>query len=272
MVAPRSRTLIASIHDVSPRFESEIDRLLDRLRPHVGSRLALLAVPNHWGEAPLVPGSPFASHLRGWADEGMEIFLHGYFHRDETRHRSGPDRLRSRLMTAGEGEFLGLAADIAEQRIKTGRSLLEDITGKPITGFVAPAWLYGPGAIQALANCAIPLAEDHWRVWSPVTGAQLARGPVITWASRSRIRTASSLAAARLLRRLPLKVMRIGVHPPDVTKPELLSSIERTFRVASRSREAGRYSDLLQRRSELEQEADRGLPRAPRAVVERPVA
>ena len=33
-------------------------------------------------------------------------------------------------------------------------ALIEDIIGRPIDGFVAPAWLYGPGAIEALADCA----------------------------------------------------------------------------------------------------------------------
>src|SRR5690349_21563885 len=211
MRSNRSRKLIASIHDVSPRFESQIDVLLDRVRPHVGSKIALLVVPNHWNQAPIVPGSPFASRLRGWADEGLEIFLHGYCHRDDSTHRSASDRIRSRMMTAGEGEFLGLPRDAAAKRIHAGRALIENVTGKPVTGFVAPAWLYGEGALEALRTSGIRIAEDHWRVWSPRTGAELARGPVITWASRSRARVASSLAAAKVLRRLPLEVLRIGV-------------------------------------------------------------
>ena len=89
------------------------------------------------------------------------------------------------------------------RRISDGRALIEDVIGRPIAGFIAPAWLYGPGAHEALADCAMPIAEDHMRVWSPATGAELARGPVITWASRTRLRLASSLAAAAALRRLP---------------------------------------------------------------------
>ena len=48
------RLLLASIHDVSPRFENEVDRLLALLRPYVGDRVAMLVVPNHWGSAPIV--------------------------------------------------------------------------------------------------------------------------------------------------------------------------------------------------------------------------
>lgn len=212
---------------------------------HVGNRLAMLVVPNHWGDAPIVPGSPFATRLRGWADQGVEMFLHGYYHKDDRRHEAGPDKLRARFMTAGEGEFLGLSRAEAAARINDGRSLVEDTIGRSIDGFVAPAWLYGGGALAALADAAVPLAEDHFRVWSPASGQRLASGPVITWASRTRMRLASSLAAAAVLRHAPLEVLRIGVHPPDVRHPALVRSIGKTFTWATRSRRPARYSDLL---------------------------
>lgn len=205
----------------------------------------MLVVPNHWGEAPIRPGSAFAGRLRGWAEEGIEMMLHGFTHRDESSHEGAGDRLRAGFMTAGEGEFLGLSRGEAQRRIHEGRALIEDVIGRPIDGFVAPAWLYGPGAMEALAESGIPLAEDHFRVWSPSTGRQLSRGPVITWASRTRWRLASSLAAAAALRHAPLNVLRIGVHPPDVRHEKLVGSIGKTFRVALRSRRPGRYSDLL---------------------------
>ena len=239
------RLLLASIHDVSPRFESEVDRLIDLLRPHVGTRLAMLVVPNHWGDAPIVSGSPFAGRLRGWADQGIEMFLHGFTHRDLAQHSGAADRMRARFMTASEGEFLGLSQTDAAARIAEGRALVEGIIGRPIDGFVAPAWLYGDGAREALAKSGIALAEDHLRVWSPATGAELAWGPVITWASRTPMRLLSSLAAAAALRHAPLQVLRIGVHPPDVRHPALVRSIGKTFAAARRNRRAARYGDLL---------------------------
>jgi predicted deacetylase len=237
--------LLASIHDVSPRFEAEIDRLLDLLEPSIGKRLAMLVVPNHWGDAPIVPGSRFATRLRGWADDGVEMFLHGYIHRDEARHSGATDRIRARFMTAGEGEFLGLSSAEALARINNGRSLVEQVIGRPIDGFVAPAWLYGPGALEALQQSAIPIAEDHMRVWSPISGQVLARDPVITWASRTKLRLASSLFAAAALRNVPINVLRVGVHPPDTRHPALVRSIRKTMAIVSRKRRAGRYSDLL---------------------------
>ena len=245
MPTAHERLLLASIHDVSPRFESEVDELRDLLAPHVGERIAMLVVPNHWGDAPIVPGSAFARRLRSWADAGVEMFLHGYFHRDQSRPRGPADKLRARFMTAGEGEFLSLSREQSESRIHEGRSLLEDVIGRHIDGFVAPAWLYSEGARAALEHCAIPIAEDHLRVWSPAKRVELAHGPVITWASRTRLRLASSLLAAGALRRAPIQVLRIGVHPPDCRHPALVRSIGKTFQTAARSRRVAGYSDLL---------------------------
>lgn len=239
------RILLASIHDVSPRFEGEVDRLLDALAPHVGGKLAMLVVPNHWGSSPILPGSSFAGRLRTWAESGIEMFLHGLGHRDDSLHARARDRLRARFMTAGEGEFLGLGRAEAAARIERGRAIIEQVTGRPIAGFIAPAWLYGPGALEALEDCAIPIAEDHMRIWSPASGRELGRGPVITWASRTRFRLASSLAAASFLRRAPIKSLRIGVHPPDCGHPALMRSINATFQLAARNRRIARYSDLL---------------------------
>jgi len=238
--------LLASIHDVGPRFESEVDGLADRLEAHLGgARFAMLVVPDHWGEAPLAAAPAFAGRLRRWADRGVEMFLHGFFHRDDSAH-GGAAAWKAKHMTAGEGEFLGLTEAEAVRRIRAGRAVVEDAIGRPVAGFIAPAWLYGPGARAAIASEKFLLAEDHMRVWNPSSGGVLLRGPVITWASRSRGRIMSSLAFAGLARRAlqPLHAVRVAVHPGDPHVPVLLRSIDATFTAFS-SRRAVQYSDLL---------------------------
>jgi len=149
---PRARLLLASIHDVGPRFEREVDQLAERLDGHLGSaRFAMLVVPDHWGAAPLLTAGGFQARLRGWADAGVEMFVHGWFHRDMAAH-AGLAAFKARHMTASEGEFLGLAQEEAARRMDEGRKLVEDIIGRPAAGFIAPAWLYGPGARAALAT------------------------------------------------------------------------------------------------------------------------
>lgn len=241
------KRLLLSIHDVCPRHEGAVDRLRDLLVESGGPRMAMLVVPNFWNTSPIVRGSPFAARLRAWAEQGVEIFLHGYVHRDEVNHASPVARFKARHLTAGEGEFLGLGHFEATIRIEMGRRLLEDVTGGPIAGFVAPAWLYGRGARAALADAAIDMAEDHWRVWDPTTGATLAFSPVITWATRTRERMASSLAVAAVARRFaPFRVMRVGVHPGDCGEAEVVASIADTVARLRRSREVSRYAQLRQ--------------------------
>jgi len=246
------RQLLLSIHDVGPRFASEVDRHADRMAAAAGGhRYAMLVVPNHWGKAPLL-GSDFGTRLRDWAAAGVEMFVHGWFHRDEAPHDSAADRFRARHMTAGEGEFLGLTHAEASRRMADGRKLVEDIIGRPTAGFIAPAWLYGEGARQALRDNHFAIAEDHLRIWSPGAEADgqdrvLARGPVITWASRSKARIASSLFAARALRRLLARasVVRLAVHPGDVHVAALNRSIDRTLTAFTASHRPARYRDLL---------------------------
>jgi hypothetical protein len=239
--------LLIAIHDVGPKFEIEVDRLASMISGILGRpRFAMLVVPDHWGDAPLAKAPAFCRRLRDWSDAGIEMFVHGWFHRDYSVH-SGLDRLRAGTMTAGEGEFLGLDREEAARRMTDGKALIEDVIGREAAGFVAPAWLYGPGSRMALLSSGFRLAEDHMRVWSPQTAETVARGPVITWASRSRPRQISSLAFAGLARHAlrVLPTVRIAVHPGDTTVPALMASIRRTISAFAMRRSAGRYQDLL---------------------------
>jgi len=207
----------------------------------------MLVVPNHWHGAPLTPATAFAARLRSWSDDGVEMFVHGWFHRDECRHGGWRDRLRASTMTAGEGEFLGLSEAEARRRMLDGKALIEDIIGRAVAGFIAPAWLYGPGAMRALAGSGFALAEDHMKVWEPGTGRIVSRGPVLTWATRSPWRALSSRLAAAAGRRLlgGLETVRVAVHPGDLSRADIVESIERTFSALLERRTRGRYADLL---------------------------
>ena len=124
------RLLLASVHDVAPAFETQVDCLVDRLAKSGADRLAMLVVPRHWDSAPIVAGSSFATRLRGWADGGISLFVHGWSHRDEQTHAGRWAAWKARHMTAGEGEFLGLSLAEARERMRNGRALIEDMTGR----------------------------------------------------------------------------------------------------------------------------------------------
>ena len=238
-----TRRLLVSIHDVAPRFEREVDQLAERLDRHLGAaRFAMLVVPDHWRASPLAGNPAFAARLRGWADAGVEMFLHGFTHSDDA-----PASFKARHLTASEGEFLSLTQAEAARRLHDGRAIVEDAIGRPVAGFIAPAWLYGDGALAAIRAQGFALAEDHLKVWRPADGRVLARGPVITWASRSPARIRNSLAFAAIARTglALLPTVRLAVHPGDTGVPALLASIDATLLAFARGRQAARYADLL---------------------------
>lgn len=241
------RRLLLSVHDVSPAHRDRIPRLIDIIERHAGAAsFAMLVTPDFHGQWPLSAHPDFRAWLRGQADMGVEIFLHGLRHLDDSTHAAALTRWKAGVMTAGEGEFLGLDQAEAARRMREGRAELEDIIGRPVAGFIAPAWLYGPGALAAMAEQQFPLAEDHFRVWRPTDGAILARGPVITYATRTPARLASSLAVSRAatlgLGWLP--TLRLAVHPHDADSPAVMAEVERALKHYLSHRRACRYADL----------------------------
>ncbi|MEA3012386.1 MAG: uncharacterized protein QOD42_931, partial [Sphingomonadales bacterium] len=114
--------LLVSIHDVSPRFAGEIDRLVSLVEAHIGGCIfAMLVVPDFWDEAPLASDRAFQRRLRDWAGAGVEMFVHGWFHRDPA-----PKGFGAKHMTAGEGEFSALDRAEALRRMTVGRAVVED--------------------------------------------------------------------------------------------------------------------------------------------------
>ena len=247
MSQPPAKRLILSIHDVSPAHEDRIARLIALIERHAGAaRYAMLVVPDFHGDWPIARYPDFQRWLRGLAGAGVEMFLHGWSHRDDAVHAGAADRWKASMMTAGEGEFLGLDQAEATRRLRDGRKLLEDIVGGPLAGFIAPAWLYGPGALAAIRAEGFALAEDHMKVWRPADGRVLSQGPVITYASRSPMRLASSLlvSKAATLALGSLRDLRLAVHPGDADSPPLMTEIDRALGVHLRRRSPARYADL----------------------------
>lgn len=242
-----TRRLLASIHDVTPVHAARLDRLVPVVEAAVGpGRYALLVVPDFHRRGALTSDPQFGSRLRGWADAGCEIFLHGFTHVDESDHAGAVTRWKAARMTAGEGEFLGLTVRDAEARIAGGRDMIEQLIGRPIAGFIAPAWLYGDDSLTALAAQNIGMIEDHFRVWNPQSSQVFARGPVVTYASRSRARVASSILWSRLATTLLARAptVRFAVHPHDVDSPDLMREIARALAAFARSHRPSAYADL----------------------------
>jgi uncharacterized protein len=244
----QKRRLFASIHDVTPVHKQRLEKLVPLVENCVGSgKFALLAVPDFHGEGLIDSDRAFASRLRGWSDDGCEVFLHGFTHRDTARHVGRLAGFKARHLTASEGEFLSLDHATASRILIEGRKRVEDVIGRSVAGFIAPAWLYSDDAQRAIADLGFALAEDHFRVWHPVSGTVLARGPVVTYASRSPARLLSSLAWSRIASVVlkPFATVRLGVHPHDVDAPELVNEIKRALTAFIKTHRPSHYKELL---------------------------
>jgi uncharacterized protein len=243
-----AKKLLVSIHDVTPVHAQRLLTIMPIVEAVIGEgKAALLAVPHYHGEATIGSNRAFAARLRGWSDAGNEVFLHGYFHRDQSKHSGISARFKARHLTSAEGEFLGLSLQNALILLTEGRKRVEDVIGRSVAGFIAPAWLYSDGAKQAIAELGFALAEDHFKVWQPETQKIVACGPVITYASRSPARLLSSLLWSRIAGAMlkPTQTVRIGVHPHDCDAHELVTEIGRSLTHFARSHRPARYADLL---------------------------
>lgn len=206
-----------SIHDVSPRFSSEIEHAIWLCRAR-GVSPALLVVPNHHGDAPLDAAPDFVRRLLEFERAGSQILLHGLYHRTPAAPPRFGRFFRQELASAGEAEFGELNLTEAAERIDRGLTMFAKL-GLPVHGFVPPAWILPRRLLPALASRNIRYTESHFGVTDPVSGRRRASA-VMNFATRTRGRLLTSVTyvrAARFLRRaVPL---RIAIHPPDLRSP-----------------------------------------------------
>ena len=236
-------TVCVVIHDVADATRAACERLIDAIAEVAPVPLTLLAVPRYHHDAA-------SAGLEQWLGErsrgGDEIALHGWTHVDEGVPRGLVDRLRRRHYTRSEGEFCALPANEAAVRLHAGIDWFER-NGWPLHGFVAPAWLLGPGAWQALR-------ETHLRYTSTLRhvhllpGAQRITSQSLVYSTSSAWRRASSIGWARVvaatLRTNP--VLRIELHPRDADHAAVRRSWQRQLERQLASRTAMTVSRLTE--------------------------
>jgi len=219
-----------SIHDVSPAAAVELEEALAACYD-VGAKPALLVVPNFHGKWPLDRYPAFASRLRELQEKGHEIHLHGFYHQAPDEIRGARAYFAQRVASAGEAEFAALERDEAERRLDEGLAMFGALGLRP-SGFVAPAWQMPRWLLASLAARGLRYAEDHLRVYNPVTREARA-SLVLNFASRTRSRVWSSAAFVRVA--LPMRGVlptRVAIHPGDVRHAMLSREMRRVLRAA----------------------------------------
>ncbi|RPI77234.1 MAG: hypothetical protein EHM42_14030 [Planctomycetaceae bacterium] len=223
------------VHDVTPVLARDVDAILDCCLPEVGEFLAGAAVPCWHGQT---PGATDRQRFRRWLDQFGETLLHGWTHWRE--HRPG---LIS-LLTNRADELAGLSTPDVAERIGRGLSLLQDITGAAVTGFVPPAWQL-PSGLEALRQAGLEYSVGFTRL-SSIHSADI---PLATWSwDWGRIAFVSRLgaslgSAARLCNHRAVPV--IVLHPADVGRGLLPAAVGVIRRLKSAGWQPTRIEHLL---------------------------
>lgn len=250
MSAPQSprRLLVATVHDVAPRWLAEVQILRRALTRWGADRVTLLAVPHFHRGVRLVDDGATVAWLRACAATGDEIALHGYYHLQAGSPERWVDRVRARLWTAGEGECLCPGQDLATM-IERGRDQLAGCLPVPV-GFVAPAWLEPSDLAGLLQRLGFAWHETSMYVEALAPRSRII-APVIGFATRTALREALSIAWGRTLLRVThtgAPVVRIAVHPADLRSPRVMAELERTVRATAQAGRAVTTSELLRLR------------------------
>jgi len=245
MQTPR-RALVVSIHDVSPlTWNVVLDMIVDLARAGV-ERTALLVIPNHHGRAPIQQSATFCEWLEN-AARAHEVVLHGYFHMRPGGSGGWWDTFVTEHYTAGEGEFYDLPEGEAALRLERAKSEFSAVGLAP-RGFIAPAWLLGQEAEQAVRKAGFEYTTRLRNFQDLVTGRETTSQSLV-WSVRSGWRRILSVWwNALLARRLFLApLLRIGLHPVDWKHRTIRRQALEVTRAALAGREVITYDGWLAR-------------------------
>ena len=246
--APAVRpALVVSMHDVSPLTRDVFAAMLEALRSIGLTKTSLLVIPEHHHRRHFLTDVPFCHWLEDLAREGHELVVHGYYHQREPRSSETlAQRLITGVYTLGEGEFYDLSKAEAARRLALAREAFRDLDAPAPGGFIAPAWLLGNDAADAVRE-----AGFRYTTWlrgvEDLTRREFLASQSLVYSCRNAWRRTASLAwngfLFRRLRHNPL--IRLGLHPPDFRHERVWQQIRQIVQDTLGEREAVTYGDFL---------------------------
>ena len=222
------RSLVVSLHDVSPHTHGACADILERLAQLGVATRSLLVIPDHHHRGHFLQDENFCDWLKQKAAAGDEIVMHGYYHQRARRaEESLTARLTTRVYTADEGEFFDIERTSARELVCRSRDEFRSLGMDP-SGFIAPAWLLSADAEQALHDAGCRYTTRLGSV-SDLQENRTHRSQSLVWSVRSSWRRQTSLLwnalLFRALARNPL--LRISLHPVDLRHRAIWRQIER---------------------------------------------
>jgi len=243
-----TKSLVVSIHDVSPSTGNRTKEILSDLKSVGVSRVSLLVVPDHHHRGLVSANPAFAAWLCAECAAGNEAVLHGFFHLRKNKATDDPvKRLITRSYTAGEGEFFDLDRPEARRLLDLGKTALKNCGVEP-AGFIAPAWLLGPEAEQAVRESGFEYTTRISTVVDFRTETTHSSRSLV-WSVRAAWRRTCSLAWNALLAEKNREswLLRIGIHPPDWDHPRIRRQILQIIGKALAARSPMTYDGWLSR-------------------------
>lgn len=239
------RTLLLALHDVSMFHVKRCDAA-ERVLADLGvEKVAYLLVPDFHARASALDPA-FVAWCQKPRPYKVEWVLHGFYHLegvDDDAPAPMPDWTPA---DGQEAEFGTLPLSSVRRRIAEGADVFEQVIGHRPMGFIPPAWAWNDALPPALADAGIGWYEDHRRLYD-LSLNRATETLVVTWATRTPLRKATSLVGTPVLERLwrgrPL--VRLAVHPYDFDHPATVRSIRRVWAAALRYGQQSSYSEVL---------------------------
>lgn len=217
-----SAPMLVVIHDFSPQFVPELNRIVEAMQGVVGNRLAAAVVPRWHGMSSITSDRSIDRHYRDLLGAVEERLLHGWTHRSQSRFTPVS------ILTGNADELRGLSRATILEHLRCGQAEFAELTGEQAVGLIPPAWqlpicatdLASMGFVMRFrtmescrkADCRVPLATWSW-----------------DWGRLGFISRGGELVGRWLKYRNRSAVPCIAIHPADVRRG-LLPCIVRLVR------------------------------------------
>jgi predicted deacetylase len=245
------RSLVVSIHDVSPFTRDSVTSILGTLARAGVPHTSLLVIPDHHHRGNITADPAFTGWLRDLVAAGHEPVLHGYTHQRQPRPReSARTRFFTRHYTAGEGEFFDISFENARALLLRGRDDLAQCSGRLPAGFIPPAWLLSAPAEDAARDLGFTYTTRLQSVTHLPT-RRVHHSQSLCWSVRAPWRRTVSLAWNHLLSHSlrPSPLLRLSIHPPDFAHPAIARQIQNLAAQALEDRSPATYHEFVLRPS-----------------------